>query len=58
MAVWKKSAERKVFSPNISNIDYYGEGRYLVHFGSNGHVNGKVCTRTPMAHLAEGECDL
>ena len=54
---WQYGKERgeEVFSPNISNIDYYGEGRYLVHFGSNGHVNGKVCTRTPMAHLAEGE---
>lgn len=54
---WQYGKERgeAVFSPNISNIDYYGEGHYLVHFGSNGHVNGKVCTRTPMAHLAEGD---
>ncbi len=54
---WQYGKERgeEVFSPNISNIDYYGEGHYLVHFGSNGHVNGKVCTRTPMAHLGEGE---
>lgn len=41
--------------PKLPNIDYYAEGNYLVHFGSNGHVNGKVCTRTPMAHLGEGE---
>lgn len=54
---WQYGKERgeAIFSPNISNIDYYGEGHYLVHFGSNGHVNGKVCTRTPMAHLAEGD---
>lgn len=54
---WQYGKERgeAVFSPNISNVDYYGEGHYLVHFGSNGHVNGKVCTRTPMAHLAEGD---
>ena len=54
---WQYGKERgeSIFSPNISNVDYYGEGHYLIHFGSNGHVNGKVCTRTPMAHLAEGD---
>lgn len=54
---WQYGKERgeEIFSPNISNIDYYKDGHYLVHFGSNGHVNGRVCTRTPMAHLAEGE---
>lgn len=53
---WQYGKERgeEIFSPNISNIDYYKDDHYLVHFGSNGHVNGKVCTRTPMAHLAEG----
>ena len=48
---WQYGKERgeEVFSPNISNIDYYGEGHYLVHFGSNGHVNGNclLYTSTP-----------
>ena len=42
-----------VFAPNVSNVDYYDEGHYMVHFGSNGFLHGKVCTKTPVAYTGE-----
>ena len=37
----------------LPNVDYYDEGHYMVHFGSNGFLHGKVCTKTPVAYTGE-----
>ncbi len=53
--VWQLGRElgEKYFAPNVSNVDYYDEGHYMVHFGSNGFLHGKVCTKTPVAYTGE-----
>lgn len=50
--VWQfgKELGEPYFAPNVSNVAYYDENHYMVHFGSNGFLYGKVCEKTPMAY--------
>ncbi len=43
--VWQYGKERgcEFFSPYISNIDYYGEGHYMVHSGGIATLDGITC---------------
>ena len=50
---WGKELGEKYFAPNISNVDYYDDDYYLVHFGSNGFLHGQVCTKTPVSYSGE-----
>lgn len=50
---WGKELGEKYFAPNVSNVDYYAEGHYLVHFGSNGFLHGQVCPKTPVSYSGE-----
>lgn len=50
--VWQFGKERGVdfFSCYISNVEYYGEGHYMVHSGGMGTING-IATDIPPAGL-------
>lgn len=43
--VWQYGKERgcEFFSPYISNVDYYGEGHYMVHSGGIASLDGVTC---------------
>lgn len=43
--VWQYGKERGAdfFSPYICNVEYYDEGRYMVHSGGVGYFDGKPC---------------
>lgn len=43
--IWQYGKERgnEFFSPYISNVDYYGEGNYLVHSGGIASLDGITC---------------
>lgn len=55
--VWQYGKERgsEFFSPHISNVDYYGEGHYLIHSGDIGQINGIPCEKPPIFYLGKPE---
>ena len=55
--VWQYGKERKqeFFSTYISNVEYYGEGHYLVHSGGIGQFDGEACNRPPVQYRGEDE---
>ncbi|AQS58121.1 aryl-sulfate sulfotransferase [Desulforamulus ferrireducens] len=48
--VWQYGKERgaEFFSCYISNVEYYGEGHYMVHSGGIGKKNGEWCDAPPV----------
>ncbi|MFZ7101076.1 MAG: aryl-sulfate sulfotransferase [Peptococcaceae bacterium] len=55
--VWQYGKERgaEFFSTYISNVEYYGEGHYLVHSGGVGSFNGEVCNTPPVRYRGKDE---
>ena len=55
--VWQYGKERgsEFFSCYISNVEYYGEGHYLVHSGGTGTYRGEPCNRPPVQFRGEDE---
>ena len=55
--VWQYGKERgsEFFSCYISNVEYYGEGHYLVHSGGTGTYKGEPCNRPPVQFRGEDE---
>ena len=55
--IWQFGKERgaSFFSTYISNVEYYGEGHYMVHSGGTGVLQGEVCDVPPVMH--EGKED-
>jgi len=55
--VWQYGKERgaEFFSTYISNVEYYGEGHYLVHSGGIGTIDGEVCNKPPVQFRGEDE---
>ena len=49
--VWQYGKERgqEFFSTYICNVEYYGEGHYMVHSGGTGFIDGKALDRPPTA---------
>nr|WP_077611795.1 aryl-sulfate sulfotransferase [Clostridium sp. Marseille-P2415] len=59
--VWQFGKERKndFFSSYISNVEYYGDGHYLVHSGGMGCNHGVTCEELPVyMNLEDPECVL
>ncbi|MDR1321734.1 MAG: aryl-sulfate sulfotransferase [Gracilibacteraceae bacterium] len=54
--IWQYGKERgaEFFSSYICNVEYYGEGHYLVHSGGIGYMNGEACELPPVAYQDEG----
>lgn len=55
--VWQYGKERgeEFFSTYISNVEYYGEGHYMVHSGGIGKFRGETCNRPPVQFRGEEE---
>jgi arylsulfate sulfotransferase len=55
--VWQYGKERgeEFFSTYISNVEYYGEGHYLVHSGGIGKFKGETCNRPPVQFRGDDE---
>lgn len=55
--VWQYGKERgaEFFSTYICNVEYYGEGHYLVHSGGTGFKNGVAMNRPATQAVTEGE---
>lgn len=53
--VWQYGKERgeEFFSTYICNVEYYGEGHYLVHSGGIGKYEGETCNEPPVLHMNE-----
>lgn len=53
--IWQYGKERgsEFFSTYICNVEYYGEGHYMVHSGGIGTVNGVASDRPPAALVGE-----
>ena len=49
--VWQfgKELGKEFFSTYISNVEYYGEGHYMVHSGGIGTKDGETCNFPPVA---------
>ena len=58
--VWQFGKERgaEFFSTYICNVEYYGEGHYLVHSGGVGTYKGEACNKTPVQYRGEDEKDV
>ena len=58
--VWQYGKERgaEFFSTYICNVEYYGEGWYMVHSGGTGFYKGEACNRPPVQFRGEMEKDL
>lgn len=55
--VWQFGKERGAafFSCYISNVEYYGEGHYMVHSGGIGVFKGEYCNRPPVQYRGDDE---
>ena len=55
--VWQYGKERgaEFFSCYICNVEYYGEGHYLVHSGGIGTFDGVACDLPPVRYRGEDE---
>ena len=55
--VWQYGKERgaEFFSTYICNVEYYGEGHYLVHSGGVGTYKGEACNKPPVQFRGEDE---
>ena len=55
--VWQFGKERgkDFFSTYISNVEYYGEGHYMVHSGGAGALRGETCNVPPVMHEGKEE---
>lgn len=55
--VWQYGKERgaEFFSTYICNVEYYGEGHYMVHSGGIGTFKGETCNRPPVSFRGEDE---
>lgn len=55
--VWQYGKERgaEFFSTYICNVEYYGEGHYLVHSGGTGTYKGEPCNKPPVQFRGEDE---
>ncbi|MDE6735327.1 MAG: aryl-sulfate sulfotransferase [Desulfovibrio sp.] len=55
--VWQYGKERgeKFFSTYISNVEYYGEGHYMVHSGGIGVFKGETCNLPPVRYRGDDE---
>ncbi|MEG6616726.1 aryl-sulfate sulfotransferase [Peptococcaceae bacterium 1198_IL3148] len=55
--VWQYGKERgeEFFSTYISNVEYYGEGHYMVHSGGIGKFDGETCNKPPVQFRGEDE---
>ncbi|MGI6227071.1 MAG: aryl-sulfate sulfotransferase [Peptococcales bacterium] len=53
--VWQYGKERgaEFFSVYICNVEYYGEGHYLVHSGGIGEYKGEPSNKAPVAYQGE-----
>ncbi len=51
--IWQYGKERgeHYYSTYISNVEYYGEGHYMVHSGGAGRFKGHTCERPPVFHM-------
>ncbi len=56
--IWQYGKERgeEFYSTYICNVEYYGEGHYMVHSGGVGSVNGETCDFPP-ARLLTAETE-
>ncbi len=57
--VWQYGKERgaEFFSTYICNVEYYGEGHYMVHSGGTGSIDGIACNRPPVSMTVEAGGD-
>lgn len=55
--VWQYGKERgaEFFSTYICNVEYYGEGHYMVHSGGIGFYKGEACNKPPVQFRGEDE---
>ena len=55
--IWQYGKERgeEFFSTYICNVEYYGEGHYLVHSGGIGKFKGETCNRPPVQFRGDDE---
>ena len=55
--IWQYGKERgaEFFSCYISNVEYYGEGHYMVHSGGTGVFKGEVCDLPPVRYRGDDE---
>ncbi|MDR3357267.1 MAG: aryl-sulfate sulfotransferase [Desulfovibrio sp.] len=55
--VWQYGKERgeEFFSTYICNVEYYGEGHYMVHSGGIGTFRGETCNRPPVQFRGDDE---
>lgn len=55
--VWQYGKERgaEFFSTYICNVEYYGEGHYMVHSGGIGTYKGETCNKPPVQFRGEDE---
>ncbi|MGE4274357.1 MAG: aryl-sulfate sulfotransferase [Desulfitobacterium sp.] len=53
--VWQFGKERgeDFFSTYICNVEYYGEGHYLVHSGGIGKFKGETCDTPPSRYVGD-----
>lgn len=51
--LWQYGKERgsEFFSTYICNVEYYGEGHYMVHSGGTGSFKGEICNFPPVREL-------
>lgn len=51
--VWQYGKERgaEFFSTYICNVEYYGEGHYMVHSGGTGTLHGEACNAPATMHV-------
>lgn len=55
--VWQYGKERgaEFFSTYICNVEYYGEGHYMVHSGGIGSLDGETLNKPPVQFRGEDE---
>lgn len=55
--IWQYGKERgeEFFSTYISNIEYYGDGHYMVHSGGIGVFKGETCNLPPVRYRGDDE---
>lgn len=55
--VWQYGKERgaEFFSTYICNVEYYGEGHYMVHSGGTGTFRGEACNKPPVQIRGDDE---
>lgn len=54
---WQYGKERgaEFFSTYICNVEYYGEGHYMVHSGGIGTFKGEACNKPPVQFRGDDE---